>query len=485
VLFNSFAFIGVYLPIVLTGFFLVSRLGPAFGRLWLAAASLAFYGYWSPAYLPLLLGSILLNYTAGRLLCADRLHDVRKAVLAGAVASNLGLLAYYKYAQFFTANLDALTGLDFAIGTIILPLGISFFTFTQIAFLVDAYRGEAREADFIPYLLFVTYFPHLVAGPILHHKEMMPQFADRSVYRFDPEKLSAGVVIFTLGLFKKTCLADNVATFVDPIFSAAEHGAHPGLWDAWSGALAYTFQLYFDFSGYSDMAIGISWMLGIALPLNFNSPYKAKNIVEFWRRWHMTLSRFLRDYLYIGLGGSRRGPVRRYANLIATMILGGLWHGAGWTFVIWGALHGFYLIVNHAWAATGIAFHSRTAVIASWLLTFIAVVIGWVFFRATSVPAALQIVAGMFGANGLGALTQPSVVWMWCACLAIIAFVFPNTQEFVTRLGNRKPDTAVEGANQVSVQVRQPLSWVLGIGVLAGLAIASLSQPTSFIYFNF
>jgi D-alanyl-lipoteichoic acid acyltransferase DltB (MBOAT superfamily) len=484
-LFNSFPFIGIYLPAVLVVFFLLSRRSPAAGTLWLAAASLGFYGYWNPAYLPLLLGSIAMNFTAGRLLCSPTLAHARKAVLIGAVALNLGLLGYYKYANFFIDNVDAVAGLHLAVGKIILPLGISFFTFTQIAFLVDACRGEAREAKIIPYVLFVTYFPHLVAGPILHHKEMMPQFAERSTFRFDPEKLAAGLVIFVIGLFKKTCLADNIAAYATPVFSAAAHGSDPGFLDAWSGALAYTFQLYFDFSGYSDMAIGISWMLGIALPLNFDSPYKARNIVDFWRRWHMTLSLFMRDYLYIALGGNRHGRVRRYANLIATMTLGGLWHGAGWTFIVWGLLHGVYLMINHAWTATGIVLHSRAATLASWALTFLAVVIGWVFFRATSLESALRILAGMAGLNGGGVSTQSALVWQWCAGLALIAFAFPNTQEFIRSLEQGRLDAAVHGAIRRSGGLRQQLTWAAGIGALAALAIASLPQPTSFIYFNF
>jgi alginate O-acetyltransferase complex protein AlgI len=490
-LFNSFAFIAVFLPIVLFGFFAISKYNHFYGALWIAVASLAFYGYWNPAYLPLLLASIAINFAAGRALCAELSFSRRKIVLIAAIGIDLALLGYYKYTNFFVDNLNAVAGLHWQIDQIVLPLGISFFTFTQIAFLVDTYRGEAREAKFIPYVLFVTYFPHLIAGPILHHKEMMPQFSKSSTYHFDSAKLATGLVIFVIGLFKKTCLADNIAPYVGPVFLSAANGAQPTLFDAWSGALGYAFQLYFDFSGYSDMAVGISWMLGIALPLNFNSPYKALNIIEFWRRWHMTLSRFLREYLYIALGGNRRGRFRRHTNLIITMILGGLWHGAGWTFVIWGALQGFYLMVNHAWRATGIGTNSRFGALIGWLVTFVAVTIAWVFFRATSVDAAVRIIAGMVGANGCAlpggifgctaVSAQPSLVWQWCAALGFIAFVLPNTQEFVRSLEDRE---IVSFLRRHSPRW-ESISWATALGALAALALASLPQPTSFIYFNF
>jgi D-alanyl-lipoteichoic acid acyltransferase DltB (MBOAT superfamily) len=263
-------------------------------------------------------------------------------LLASAIAVNLILLGYFKYANFFADNLNHFAGTALPIGQVILPLGISFFTFTQIAFLVDTYQGKVKEFNFVHYTLFVTYFPHLIAGPVLHHKEMMPQFAKRNVCHLNWDNVAVGLSIFVLGLAKKVLIADSLAEFATPIFSAVAAGGQPMLFEAWIGALAYTLQLYFDFSAYSDMAIGISLMFNVRLPMNFNSPYKATSIIDFWRRWHMTLSRFLRDYLYIPLGGSRNGKAQRYLNLMITMLLGGLWHGAGWTFVIWGGLHGFY-----------------------------------------------------------------------------------------------------------------------------------------------
>src|SRR5262245_43136909 len=328
-LFNSYEFIYLFVPVTALLFFAISAGGRAtLAAAWLGLASLLFYGYWRPRYVLLLLASIVAHYAMGRgivwLRGRHRARDGR-LLLGAAIAFNLGLLAYYKYANFFTDSLSALTGLDLHLHRIVLPIGISFFTFTQIAYLVDAHRGRARESSPVHYLLFVSYFPHLIAGPILHHSEMMPQFADPRTYRFDSANFSLGAVLFFIGLFKKVVLADGVQPFVGPVFDADP--SYPLTFiEAWGGALAYTLQLYFDFSGYCDMAIGVSKLFNIDLPLNFDSPYKAHNIIEFWRRWHMTLSRFLRDYLYIPLGGNRRGRPRRYFNLIVTMLLGRLWH---------------------------------------------------------------------------------------------------------------------------------------------------------------
>jgi len=414
-LFNSYGFIFLFLPLVLVGFFQLGRINAAWAAGWLALASLFFYGYWNPAYVGLLLGSIACNYAFGYWIAkAGVRQDIsaKKRILIVAIASNLALLGYYKYANFFLGNLNAATGLHLALGEIILPLGISFFTFTQIAFLVDTYQGKVKEYNFIHYALFVTYFPHLIAGPVLHHKEMMPQFAQRGTYRFNADHFAMGVTIFVLGLAKKLLLADSLAEFPGPIFAAVQQGGQPMLFEAWIAALSYTLQLYFDFSGYSDMAIGLSLMFNVRLPLNFYSPYKSVNIIEFWRRWHMTLSRFLRDYLYIPLGGNRKGKVRRHVNLMATMLLGGLWHGAGWTFIIWGGLHGIYLVINHGWQAFKSRMHlgdggwlaRRLAV----LLTFLAVVVAWVFFRAPDFATASSVLSGMANLHGVS-LPEPLV----------------------------------------------------------------------------
>ncbi|MDH2915815.1 MAG: MBOAT family protein [Gallionella sp.] len=408
-LFNSYAFIFLFLPVVLLGFFQLARLHHAYAAAWLAISSLFFYGYWNPAYVGLLLGSIVCNYAFGMWIAKSGVQHAtarKRHLLIFAITANLILLGYYKYANFFLSSASALTGSSLSLGDIILPLGISFFTFTQIAFLVDTYQGKVKEYNFIHYVLFVTYFPHLIAGPVLHHKDMMPQFAHASTYRINWDNIATGLLLFTLGLCKKVLWADSLAPYATAIFDSVNHGMAvgmlPTIYEAWSGALAYTLQIYFDFSGYTDMALGIALMFNIRLPINFNSPYKSTSIIEFWRRWHMTLSAFLRDYLYIPLGGNRHGKLRRYGNLFVTMLLGGLWHGAGWTFVVWGALHGAYLIVNHLWRELVSERYlrwlpNRVDGLLGGVLTFIAVVTAWVVFRAENMAQTLVIWKAMFG----------------------------------------------------------------------------------------
>lgn len=408
-LFNSYSFIFLYLPVVLLGFFALARYSHAFAAGWLALASLFFYGWWNPAYVGLLLGSIVCNYAFGMWIAkavVQRRGARKKHLLIAAITANLSLLGYYKYANFFVDSVNAVAGTQWSVAAIILPLGISFFTFTQIAFLVDTYQGKVKEYNFVHYVLFVTYFPHLIAGPVLHHAEMMPQFARQSTYRPDWDNIATGLLLFTLGLCKKVLWADSLAPFATAIFDGAAHGMASGtlptIYEAWSGALAYTLQIYFDFSGYTDMALGVALMFGIRLPINFDSPYKATSIIDFWRRWHMTLSRFLRDYLYIPLGGNRHGTLRRYLNLLITMLLGGLWHGAGWTFVIWGALHGAYLVINHLWREMISQRYLQwvpgwMGTLAGGALTFIAVVAAWVVFRADNMAQATVMLNAMFG----------------------------------------------------------------------------------------
>jgi len=489
-LFNSYEFIYAFLPVTALLFFALSASGRAtLAAAWLGVASVFFYGYWSPRYVLLLLGSIAANYCLGRGIL--RLRDQGRsgasgALLAAAVAFNLGLIAWFKYANFFVGTLDALTGSGIQLAKIALPIGISFFTFTQIAYLVDARQGKARETSPVHYLLFVSYFPHLIAGPILHHSEMMPQFADTRTYRFDATNFSIGAVFFFVGLFKKVVLADGVQPFVGPVFDV-DPSYRLTFIEAWLGALAYAVQLYFDFSGYSDMAIGLSKLFNIDLPLNFDSPYKAHNIIDFWRRWHMTLSRFLRDYLYFPLGGSRRGRPRRYANLMATMLLGGLWHGAGWNFVAWGGLHGVYLACNHAWRgfrarALGHDLDRETAAgrAAGAALTFLAVVVAWVFFRAPSLDAASNVLQGMAGLRGMGAVAETREL-AWVAVLLAIAWGLPNTQQFVTWLRSGIAARAGAYASSYSWPVLGALSVVISL-----LAMINGSRGVSeFIYFNF
>lgn len=399
-LFNSDVFLFEFLPVVLAGFFLAKRIaGPRTAQIWLVLASLAFYAAGGARFLMPLSLSILANFFVGRML--TRLHGLGRRtapVLAAGIAFNLGLLAWYKYANFLVGNLHA-AGFPLVVLHIALPIGISFYTFTQIAFLVDAARGGAEEYDFVRYLLFVTFFPHLIAGPIVHHKEMMPQFKPEQMERGSIDLLPTGLMLFAMGLAKKVLFADGFAAIASPVFDSAAT-APPDLFEAWCATLSYTFQIYFDFSGYSDMALGLALMFGIRLPVNFLSPYKSASIIEFWRSWHMTLSRFLRDYLYIPLGGNRKGGLRRYLNLLIVMAVGGLWHGAGWTFVLWGVLHGTYLLGNHAWrqlAHPGVAPPVWTARV----LTFLCVAFAWVLFRSSSLETARAVYAGLFGLNGI------------------------------------------------------------------------------------
>jgi len=334
-LFNTFAFFLVFLPISLIAYFLISPKNLRVSIVFLLLASVVFYSYWDWRYLPLLLVSIFCNLMVGNRIVTNRAQtnpSQSRIWLIFGLVFNLSLLAFFKYANFIVANFTAVSGVDIAWQKIELPIGISFFTFTQIAYLVDCYQGKVVETRPESYGLFVTYFPHLIAGPILHHKEMIPQFDAPENHVFSTQRLTVGMAFFTIGLFKKVVIADGIARFVAPVFDL--HHAELTRHEAWAGALSYTFQLYFDFSAYSDMAYGLSYMFGIVLPINFFSPYKSASIIEFWRRWHITLSTFLRDYLYIPLGGNRKGRVQRYLNLLLTMLLGGLWHGANWTFVV-------------------------------------------------------------------------------------------------------------------------------------------------------
>ncbi len=513
-LFNSYAFLLGFLPLALIGFFLFGRLGKVWGAGWLAACSLFFYGWWDDRYLWLLLASICANFLAGGKIASHAGQARGRWWLTGAVAVNLGLLGYFKYADFFLSSANAALGTHWPVLGIILPIGISFFTFTQIAFLADAYAGKVQEYRFTYYVLFVSYFPHLIAGPVLHHKEMMPQFDEDKNYRPRAANFAVGLAIFTIGLAKKVLIADNLAAYVGPSF--APHGEAQSLFLAWGGALAYTFQLYFDFSGYSDMAIGLSRLFGVKLPLNFDSPYKSRNIAEFWRRWHMTLSRFLRDYLYIPLGGNRRGVVRRRFNLMTTMVLGGLWHGAGWNFVIWGAMHGAFLVIHQAWQGLCERIPLR---LPAWVgaslglaTTFVCVVFAWVYFRAPDLATAHRLIAGMLGLHGteipqaimdklgpaqswlhrigigtfLGGGSTFIGTWCWVLAAGSLALLAPNTQEIMGRF-----EPALPGAGHREPRTDSRLSWrptrrsAILLGLLFGFGLLALSRPTEFLYFQF
>jgi alginate O-acetyltransferase complex protein AlgI len=492
-LFNSYEFLLGFLPVVLVVFFFLRRDQAVVAAMgFLTASSLFFYGWWNPVYVVLLAGSVVFNFVVGRGLLARR----TRALLVLGIVGDLLVLGIFKYAGFFASNLNRLPEVALPVPQIVLPLGISFFTFTQIAYLVDVYRGQAREYRFLNYALFVTFFPHLLAGPVLHHAEVMPQFAERRTFRLSSENLAVGLTIFAIGLFKKVILADGVAEFAAPAFDAARNGATLTFLAAWGGALSYTFQLYFDFSGYSDMAIGLARLFGIVFPANFNSPYKAASIIDFWRRWHMTLSRFLRDYLYIPLGGGRRGPLRRHVNLMITMLLGGLWHGAGWTFVIWGGLHGLYLVANHGWRSVSsrwLGFVRIPSGLAHWLgrlLTFLAVVIAWVFFRADSLPAALAMLQGMAGLNGITRadpyyLGLPEVRWL--ALMFLIAWGLPNVQQIFHRYRPALETYPGEVSPPYWARLtwRPATAWAFATALLLVTAVINLTRVSEFLYYQF
>jgi alginate O-acetyltransferase complex protein AlgI len=475
-LFNSYQFIFLFLPIALLGYFVLGRTGRLSPVIWLALASVVFYAVSNLQFVLLLLASIAFNYLIGLLLISPRLPGgLRFPVLTAGVAGNLLALGYFKYAGFLAANFNAVFSTGFRLD-ILLPVGISFYTFTQIAFLVDAYRGQVARYALPHYALFVTYFPHLIAGPILHHKDMIPQFEGAATKRPNPHLILCGLIVFAIGLFKKTCLADGIQPLVALAFGST---ATPTFDQAWIGALAYTFQLYFDFSGYSDMAIGISLMFGIFLPVNFNSPYKATSIVDFWRRWHITLSQFLRDYLYIPLGGNRHGRVLRYVNLMVTMLLGGLWHGAAWTFVAWGALHGVYLCINHAWTRFGPRSTSRAANAAGFMLTFLSVVVAWVFFRADSVASATYVLLRMADPTHLALGHTEIINLSLIAIYAAIAWLAPNTQAMM----GYDHEKRVVGET-VGAWLQRPGFIYAGAAALA-FGILGIQQHSEFIYFRF
>jgi alginate O-acetyltransferase complex protein AlgI len=494
-LFNSYAFVFAFLPLSLAIYHGLRRLGLDRGSiLALTLLSLFFYGWWNAIYLLLIVPVMLVNFALARVILPREGHHSRgaKALLALGLAGNLAVLGYFKYANFFVDNLDALLGLDLFLAKIVLPLGISFFTFQKIAFLIDAYRGKVDRLNLLDFSLFVAFFPQLIAGPIVHHREVLSQF--RRGGGVPPACMTMGVTIFAIGLAKKVLLADTVALYATPGFEAAARGATLDLLTAWSSALAYTVQLYFDFSGYSDMAIGAALLFGIRLPVNFASPYKAASIIDFWRRWHITLSRFLRDYLYVALGGNRHGKFRRYVNLLLTMLLGGLWHGAGWTFVVWGALHGVYLMINHAWCAlrprlTWLPAASAIERKLGQALTFLAVVLGWVFFRAADVGSALEILKGMAGMNGFAttiSLGEPFWGLALSGALLLVAWWAPNTQQLTGYAGPATGDPAKEPMQPPGRMLWRPsLPWAAVVGCGAGIAVLSLSRVSEFLYFQF
>ncbi|MDJ1172896.1 MBOAT family O-acyltransferase [Roseofilum capinflatum] len=492
-LFNSYIFIFLFLPLTLTVWIGLNRFKLIqASRVWLTVASLVFYGYWNIAYLPLLLLSVGFNYQMGKAIAQSQPQTKSaKTLLWIGIGVNLVLIGYYKYAHFLVNSVNSILPTHLSIPDIILPLAISFYTFTQIAYLVDAYRGETQALNYDPltYGLFVIFFPQLIAGPILRHNQLIPQFRALKTYIFCYENFTQGCVLFSLGLCKKVLIADRLSLWVAPVF---DHASEVTFLEAWVGVLSYTYQLYFDFSGYSDMAIALGLLFNIHLPINFNSPYKATSIRDFWQRWHITLSHFLRDYLYIPLGGNRKGEIRHYTHLIITMLLGGLWHGAGWTYVIWGGLHGVYLCINHLWRKLNLILPQ----LLSWAIAFLSVMIAWVIFRAKTLPDSLTLLQTMSGVNGIILPTNSldnipfltpfnitfqswysfnylpefwqsqSLPFLILFCLTLAVKYCPNTQELMAKF-------------------KLNAYWATGVGLLTAIALLSLNRVSEFLYFQF
>ena len=538
-LFNSFPFVFLFLPLALVGFFVASTIGMRVGRAWLALASLTFYTWWHPPFTVLLLVSITFNYCCGRLLLAREGRSGQGALLAAAVSLNLAALFYYKYAFALASGLLSPTMVQaWGLDAVLLPLGISFFTFTQIGFLIDCRGGAVESRSAVDYVLFVTFFPHLIAGPILHHKEIMPQFARPATYRLDLSNLGQGLTLFVIGLAKKGLIADPISAYAVGGFADP---SRLGLFGAWGTALAYSLQLYFDFSGYSDMAIGIALMCNVRFPFNFNSPYQARNVIDFWQRWHMTLTRYLTLYLYnpVAMAVMRRRAARglemtreaaarpgAFATMVAlplffTMALAGVWHGAGLQFLIFGLLHGCYLTVNHGWRVFGPKPARRTWLksatwgVACLAMTYVAVLVAQVFFRAASSRDALTLLQAMGGLHGVSAAI-PAPGWLlarigsagvWLQAHGMVAslrsdqsagdlerevasllaaygivFLAPTSHRLVGLLAlGAKPARAASLRPWLQLNGR----WGVLVGVVAVVAIMSIGAKSEFLYFRF
>jgi alginate O-acetyltransferase complex protein AlgI len=508
-LFNSYEFLLVFLPITFLGFFAFGHAHrPRLAVLFLIAASLFFYAYWNPRYLLHLLISISVNFTLGRVLARESLKTyTRTVLLVAGIILNLGALSYYKYTGFFLNNLTALTGHPFEFVAPALPLAISFFTFTQIAYLLDTYSGRAKGYGFLDYTLFVTTFPHLIAGPIVHHGQLMPQFKSENFSRLNSKNIAIGLTVLAIGLVKKVIFADQLATISDPVFAIAAKNGIPSVGEAWSGGLAYVLQLYFDFSGYSDMAIGLGLIFNLRLPVNFASPYQATNISDLWRRWHMTLTGFLREYLYtpIALSGARRGSnLSPYYALLLTMVIAGLWHGAGWTYILFGFLMGVLLIIHQVWQLIQRRLHiykqlaaSSSARLGAWGLTFFCVVNLWIIFRSESVHAAGLFISGLLhikspGFTGLRpdlGFELKTIAMTVVPLLGVVLFL-PNVSWWISDFEDGLPldkNLRLHFPRLRRFRWRPNLGWALaaGISILASLIALSNGGAVRFIYFQF
>lgn len=542
-LFNSYIFILVFLPITLLVFVLAQKYWSLrTGLICVILASLFYYAYWKIDYLAILVSSVLINYSVGWILMGRSLprwtgkrlrnwimpNRIAYTLTALGVIFNISILCYYKYAGFFTFNVNKIFACSWSIPDILLPIGISFFTFQQIAFIADAYAGKVRDQSFINYAFFLTFFPQLIAGPIVHHSEVMPQLTNLDK-RNTLSDFGVGLGIFTIGLFKKVMIADTLAVYANAGYGVLDQGGDLSMASAWVTILAYSFQLYFDFSGYSDMAIGLGRLFGVKLPVNFYSPYKATGFIEFWRRWHITLSRFLRTYIYIPLGGNRNGTFRQLFNLLIVMFLGGLWHGSNWTFVVWGMLHGVMLVINHTWnlfkwsKSEFTSFFITKKVCA--LFTFGLVTLFWIPFRANNLTDAKRMFLLVFGFNNPDIYSWASIpeffnvqfktlsaLWnitkyapareLWpkdlpadyianakpvAIILLATAFVvvfFPNTCQLFSKFDPALGLEKMRQPHRLTV-LKLGWRWAFILGLMLALSLLSMQRISPFLYFQF
>lgn len=490
-LYNSFTFL-LFFTLVLLVYYLYALPKGGKAPAWvLLAASLYFYGQYSLPFLGLLMGSIVVSFAVCKQMLAQAAHPGRKkALLWIGVGLNILSLGYFKYYLFIAGNLQ-LIGIDAPVYAIALPLGISFYTFQQIAYIVDTYKSNECNESLLEYLLFITYFPRLISGPIVRRQEVMPYFAaperDRATY------IKVGLTLFILGMGKKLLIADSFAVWADLIFNAADAGKSLTSFEAWAGALAYTIQIYFDFSGYSDMAVGVSTMLGVPLPVNFASPYKSTSITDFWRRWHITLSKWLRDYVYIPLGGNRCSSTRRYLNALLTMLVGGIWHGASWNFILWGAMHGCLQAVHNMWHAKA----ERKSIIphsVAVIITFFCIVMTWIPFRANTWDGAMRVFQACFSLSAdVGSrLTDPFNVIFWLAVGLLIVRFAPNTNEilantviFTPSKGYPATQPDPPAGNWAFLRWRDNHLWAIIIGSIFALCVMRFFSNATYIYFQF
>ncbi len=509
-LFNSYLYILLFVPVTAAVYYAAASLRDRrIAILWLVLASLFYYGWWNPVYLLLIIGSSLFNFALGGLLARKLSASARLVLLVAGVLVNLLLLGYFKYAGFFVDNANFVLGTDFAIAPIVLPLAISFFTFQQISFLMDAYRGETKDYSFIHYLLFVTFFPQLIAGPIVHHKEMMPQFDRPAAGALQRTDIEIGLSIFAAGLFKKVVLADTFAAFSNPVFQAVDAGGSLSMLEYWLGSTAFALQLYFDFSGYSDMAIGSERLFGIRLPINFYSPYKAMNTPQLWRRWHMTLTRFATTYIFMpmtikyGRKAILKGAGEQYrfwtSVAFPTMVTFGavgIWHGAGWNFAIWGLLQGLCIIVHTLWQqfrrqllGHNLADTTLAGRVAGRVLTMACAIYSLVFFKAATTAGAMQMARGMLGLDGIDlgiTLLNAKLLAVYLAGGFAIVYLLPNTQQF---FGNYEP--SLEPPRKETLRGLETLKWspnAIWAVVFAAVFVVGLmniSKANEFIYFQF